>query len=133
MSCTQTSAFVWKGMRSGQADLLLSPGPAVVPHKLPMHALSSIDQQAMPAVQAQVDAAGAPVLAGFRAARPEEQQAPAVAVQRVVNVVLLPGVLNAPFCFAMLCSGLARAACSLAAVQVLLPEGRRQPRLHSWP
>lgn len=72
MSCTHTSSFLWKGTRSEQANLLLSPGSAKVPDKLPMHALSGVDQQAAPAMQAQVDAAGAPVLAGLRAARPQE-------------------------------------------------------------
>ena len=113
------SMIFWKGMASGQADLLLSQGSAVVPDELPMHALPGVDQRAAPAVQAEVDAAGAAVLAGLRAARPQEQQARAVALQRLSDVLLLPkvlvvlqrlshvmlllGVLLSPFCFGMLC------------------------------
>ena len=111
-------------MGGGQADLLLSQGSAVVPDKLPVHALPGVDEHAAPAVQAQVDAAGAPVLAGLRAARPQEQQAPAVALQRLSHAVLPLGVLLSAFCFEMPCCRLSRAACSPAAVQAVLPEGR---------
>ena len=132
--------FSQESVRSGQADLLLSQGSAVVPDELPVHALSGINEHAAPAVQAHVDAAGAAVLAGLRAARPQEQQAPAVALQRLSDALLLPkalivlqrlshvvlppGVLLGPFCYGMSCCGLSGAACSLAAVWALLPEGR---------
>ena len=124
MPCVHTSSIPWKGMRGGQADLLLSQGLAVVPDKLPVHALTSVDERAAPAMQAQVDTAGAAVFAGLRTARPQEQQAPAVALQRLSHAVLPPGVLLGPFCYGMPCCGLSRAACSLAAGWGLLPEGR---------
>ena len=124
MPCVHTSSIPWKGMRGRQADLLLSQGLAVVPDKLPVHALTSVDERAAPAVQAQVDTAGAAVLAGLRTARPQEQEAPAVALQRLSHAVLPPGVLLGSFCYGMPCCGLFRAACSLAAGWGLLPEGR---------
>ena len=120
----QISSSFWKSMASGQADLLLSQGWAIVPDELPVRAFSGVDERAAPAVQAQVNAAGAPVLAGLRAARPQEQQAAIIVLQRLSHELLPPGVLLRPFSFAMLCCGLSRAASSLAAMQALLPEGR---------